>query len=221
MERYEIQRIEVNGKQVVSYSRRFTEDERADLKSALIGFPKEKVDLFINGLEVICVCARHYLSERNVTFHRTERKRMLGRFEKAEAELYKLIDKHRDSKQDVPLRGKKNLFDYSIFSDDAMILEKEKLHYLVLAAATQLKEIMSIIKDESGTPGRPAHDAASGELVKIIAHAFQNHFDERPTGHLSKSSASPFYDVVQIALEACGLPSDYPDRHIRAALKTL
>lgn len=224
MERYETQKVEVNGKQVVFYSWRFTGDERESLKAALAKFSDEKVNLFINGLEMICLHARQYLKERNVTFQRAERKRMLGRFKKAEEELYTLIDKHRDSKQDVCLKEKKNIFDNSIFSNDAMILEKQRLHYLLLAAATQLKEIITIIKDESGEPGRPSADVATGELVKIIAHGFQNHF-EKPTGHLTSPKAnvkpSPFFPVVQITLEACGLPYENPLRHIRVALKTL
>lgn len=221
MERYETQRIKVNGKNVIFFSWRFNEDEIDALKHALIGYPKETVDLFINGLEVTCIHARQYLKERNVTFQRAEKKRMLGRFRKAEDELYKLIDKHRDPKNNVPLVAKKNLFDQGIFSDDAVIMEKERLHYLVLAAASQLKEIISLIQDEHGAPGRPANDAATGELVKIIAHAYQGHF-ERPTGNVSKSPQKPsFYGVVQAALEACGMASEDPSRHIRAALKTL
>ena len=146
MERYETQKIEVNGKQVVFYSWRFTEDERESLKAALRKFPDEKVNLFINSLEMLCILARQYLKKRNVTFQRAERKRMLGRFKKAEEDLYTLIDKHQNSKQDICLKEKRNIFDNSIFSEDAMILEKERLHYLLLAAAMQLKEIITIIK---------------------------------------------------------------------------
>jgi hypothetical protein len=226
MERYETQKIEVNGKQVVFYSWRFTEDERESLKAALRKFPDEKVNLFINSLEMLCILARQYLKKRNVTFQRAERKRMLGRFKKAEEDLYTLIDKHQNSKQDICLKEKKNIFDDCIFSDSTMILEKQRLHYLILAVATQLKEIQEILKSESAKPGRPSADVATGELVKIIAHGFQNHFAERPTGHLTSlksnpSKPSPFFPVVQIALEACGLQIEDPSRHIRAALKTL
>jgi hypothetical protein len=224
MERYETQKIEVNGKQVVFYSWRFTEDERESLKAALRKFPDEKVNLFINSLEMLCILARQYLKKRNVTFQRAERKRMLGRFKKAEEDLYTLIDKHQNSKQDICLKEKRNIFDNSIFSEDAMILEKERLHYLLLAAAMQLKEIITIIKDESGEPGRPSADVATGQLVKIIAHGFQNYFGEKPTGHISRPdlrTPSPFFPVIQVVLDACGLSSIDPSRHIRAALKTL
>jgi hypothetical protein len=173
---------------------------------------------------MICLLAKNFLNERNVTFQRAERKRMLGRFKKAEEDLYILIDKHQDSKKDVCLKEKRNIFDNSIFSEDAMILEKERLHYLLLAAAMQLKEIITIIKDESGEPGRPSADVATGQLVKIIAHGFQNYFGEKPTGHISRPdlrTPSPFFPVIQVVLDACGLSSIDPSRHIRAALKTL
>ena len=224
MERYETQKIKVNGKPLIFYSWRFTDDEKANLKIALAKFPDEKVNLFINDLEVICLAAKNYLNERNVIFQRSEKKRMLGHFEKAEKDLYALIDKHRDSKQNIPLIEKSNILDYTYLSD-SMILEKERLHYLMLTAASQLKEIVGIIKSESASKtGRPSNDVATGELVKIIAHAFQSHF-ERPTGHVSSVNAninpSPFYPVVQIALEACGLPHENPRRHIQAALKII
>ncbi|MFO7553817.1 MAG: hypothetical protein R6W88_01310 [Desulfobacterales bacterium] len=188
------------------------------------------MELFVDELEMICIFAREYLNERNITFQRAERKRALGRFEKAEAELYNLIDKRRDPKLNVPLKEKGNLLDFSIYQDSTVILERQRLHYLVLAAASQLKEIIALLKEETRNPGRPSADAATGDLVKIIAHGFNNFF-ERPTSHIHKDqdrhgvvsgvNPSPFYPLVQIALEACGLPYEDPSRHIRAALKTL
>ena len=219
MEKYETQRIMVNGKQVIFYSWRFTTEETKDLNKALTNFSKDKVAEFINGLEEVCLLARQFMKERNVIFQRAERKRMLGRFEKAEQELYTLIDRHKDDKQNVSLKTKKNLFDDSIFSCDAMILEKERLHYLMLAAASQLKEINDILKNESANKvGRPSADVATGDLVKVIAYAFSSYFS-KPTAHLSINN--PFLNVVKIALEACDLPFDDPSRHIRAAIKML
>jgi len=223
MEKFKTHEVKVDEKNVIFYSWRFTKDERDSLKTALSKFPEEKVEKFIDDLEMVCLCAMNYLNERNITFQRSERKRALGRFEKAEAELYNLIDKRRDPKLNVLLKEKTSLMDFSIYQDDTVILEKQRLHYLMLTAATQLKEIIAIIKEEhSGIPGRPSADTATGKLVKIIACVFNNFF-EKPTGHklAGKPERQPFFSIVQIALEACNLPYKDPSRHIKEAINNL
>ena len=221
MEKFKTQEIEVHGKNVLFYSWKFTKEERERLNGALSKFPDEKVNQFIDDLEKICIAAKQFFNQRNVSFQRTERKRMFGRFEKAEKELYNLIDKRRDPKEDVSLVEKKSIFDYAFLSD-SMILERQRLHYLMLAAASQLKEIMNMMKDESGGPGRPSVDAATGDLVEIIAHGFKNFF-EKPTGTklASKPERQPFFSIIQIVLEACDMPCSDPSRHIKKAIKNL
>jgi hypothetical protein len=224
MERYETQKIEVNGKKVSFYSWRFTSLELDHLKLVLAKFPIENVTQFVNDLEDICRCAKQYLYERNITFQRSEKKRMLGRFEKTEKELNRLLDAQtKDAKFNIPLKEKRDIFDCNIVMPDyEEVGETERLYHLILGASLQLKCIIEIIKKElTRKPGRPSVDVATGELVKIIASCYKNYF-EKPKKNESKSiDNNPFFPIVQIALNACGLPLEFPDRHIRAALKTL
>jgi hypothetical protein len=216
MEKYTVQTIKLpSGKTFSTYSFRFTEEERNDLKKALVKFPKERIELFINGLENFCRWGRNFVTQRNITFERAEKKRMLRHFEKTSEELFAFID------QGLTAEEKKSIFDIGV-ACDVEVCERERLRWLMLSAGTQLKEICKIIKEDHSQPGRPSADAATGELVKVIAHGFQNHF-QKPTGYRpSKNPESgPFFAVVQIALKACELPFEYPERHIRAALKSL
>ena len=223
MEKYTTSKTKLsNGKTFSLYSYRFTEDERDGFKKALAKFPEEKVERFILGLEKICVWAKAYLRNRNTTFQRTEKKRMLRQFEKTNRELLQLVDRK------VQIQEDKNILEIGVVSDE-IALERDRLYWLMLNAANQLQEICKIIKEEYSQPGRPSADAATGELVKVIAHVYQNLF-EKPTAYTS----GPFSAVLRIVFSACGVKitskddegkPDYssaePLRHIKAALKAL
>lgn len=209
--------VEVAGKtRFTLYSMRFTQEEREALQGVLVKFPDEKVSAFISDLEKLCLWELSYLKDRNVTFDRTEKKRMLRHFEKTQKELLQLVDRK------VKAQENKSILEIGVVSDE-MVLEHDRLYWLMLTAAMKLKEIVTVIQNESSSPGRPATDSATGDFVKIVAHGFKNFF-EKPTAYGSSKDEiedKPFFAVVQIALEACGLPSKDPSRHIKAALKSL
>jgi hypothetical protein len=212
----------------VLYAWTFTKDEREQLEAALSKFPEEEVQAFTWELETFCICTKIYLRERDVTFHRAEKSRMLRRFEKTREELLRLVDhkiKTQENK-DVLEIALLNRYVPSMSSEMSRALaafteEQERLYYLMLSTATSLQEIMGIIKDRPRAPGRPSVEDATGDLVTLIARSFAHHF-EKPTGYQSrKQTGVPFFSVVQLALKACGLPSEDPSRHIKAALKSL
>ena len=81
---------EINKCRLVSW--RFTKEERGQLAAALAKFPDERVEAFIYELETLCECLKIYLKERDVTFQRAEKKRMVRRFEKTREELLREPD---------------------------------------------------------------------------------------------------------------------------------
>ena len=208
MEKYTVSKRTINGKTFSTYSYRFTEEERKRLKKTLEKYQEDKVELFINGIELACKWERYFRSQRDVTFQRAEKKRMLRRFEKTSEELFAFIDGKLTAEE------KKSVFDIGAVCD-VEVCERERLHWLMISAASQLQEVCRIIKEDHSEPGRPSAEKATGELVKLIAHAFQTHF-EKPT-----YQSGPFFSMIQIVFESCQLLFQDPSRHIKAALKTL
>jgi hypothetical protein len=147
---------------------------------------------------------------------------MLRQFEKTNRELLQLVDRK------VRTQEHKSILEIGVVSDK-IALERDRLYWLMLNAATKLQEICKIIKVEYSQPGRPGTAAATGELVKVIAHGYQSYF-ERPTAYPS----GPFFAVIRVMFSACGVKitskddegnPDYssaaPLRHIKTALKAL
>jgi hypothetical protein len=228
MEKFTVR--EINHCRLISW--RFTREEREALQAVLVKFPEEKVEAFLYELETLCFCEKVYLQERDVTFTRTQKKRMLRRFEKAREELLRLVD-HKVKAQENKSVLEIGLLSGAIPSSSskmakavASIVEEEsRLYWLMNTAAMQLKEIMSIIAIDEGDPGRPKGEDATGGLVSAMAFSFQYHLEKPSAYGYSKSldtlERNPFFAVVQLTLEACGLPFEDPSRHIKAALKRL
>ena len=217
MEKFKASEFEGKGVKYTFTSWRFTQGEKSDLEQSLAKFPPDKVAQFIDDLEMICLHAKSYLLERDVTFQRAERKRMLNRLKKATEELEMVLDKK------IPIAPKNNIFDESIYSDSTEVLEKESLRWLMISASMQMKKISEIIQDTHNTPGRPSTNTATGDLVKVLAVGFKNYF-ETPTGYQTSPQnpgSGPFFSIVQIVLAALDLPCHDPSRHIRAALEAL
>jgi len=191
------------------FSWRFTRDEREAFEAVLEKYPAEKVSLFIADMEKLCLWSRLYDKERNVTFQRTEKQRMLRRFEKTREELLALVDRK------VIAQESKGILEIGIVSDETVFLE-DRLYWLMNATAMQLKEIVSIINNDPGEPGRPKAEDATGGLVFAIADRFKFHL-EQPTAYRQ----GIFFAVIELALEACGLPIKDPMRHVKAALDRL
>ena len=195
-------------------SLRFTPEEQQGLKAALGEFPEDTVELFINGLEVHCIYALRYMKDRSdFALKRKERERVLRRFEKTQKELGRLLDKK------TSFQEKADIFDGEIHSPET-VFEKESLHWLMVSVSMQLKVITEKIQDGRNKAGRPV--TVAGDLVEKILIGFEGHFG-RPSGYSNPNipTSGPFFAVVQIALEACGLPAEDPSRHIKKALKTL
>jgi hypothetical protein len=199
----------------------FTQQEGDELEAVLSKFQPDKVEIFLSELESMCGAARLFLQERDITFTRKEKERMVRRFTKAKEDLFQLVDRK------IKTRESKSVLEFGIDSGEITnpglrglhrrrIFEYQRLHWLMYTAAIKLDEILRIIKAEASNPGRPKAEDAVGDFVTLIARCFDQHL-KRPTAY----NDGPFCSVVRIALQAVGLPSEYPSRHIKVALRNL
>jgi len=75
-----------------------------------------------------------------------------------------------------------------------------------------IKTIEEYDKKEERKSGRPAADRDN--FIKNIKKVYEEHI-----GPATLYEEGPFFQVVRLALEFVGLPSEYPTKSIRAAFK--
>lgn len=200
---------------------RFTVDESNHFKTTLSGFDSDKVGYFILSLELLC----------------RDRKRLM----KTDSQRDKIADYRKDviangrdylkQLRAVKMNRKSVIPQYSLSGKMAntvygtpyiqntedeylrTVLDKSFNAYNALADFIQVLESPPFAVKKQG--GRPKAD--TDNFVYFMARIFRDTFATNPTLYAD----GVFADTVSIALEAVGLPHNYPQKRIKAAIDRL
>lgn len=200
---------------------RFTSDERGRIKANLRKYDDAKVERFIKGLEIICV--------EETKIDRTERREdlLLDRqdfIKKTKSYIGALKKASRgkglflpNEKIDMTLSGSiENRLSFAFNSEKSEhfsdLLEKTWSAYH--AVSDLLERLESIPLGKKTCNGRKHAD--NDNFVYLIAELYESVFGKAP----SKSKTGTFRNLVEIALEAVGLPHKDPTRRLDRLKRT-
>lgn len=194
-----------------------TADEKLELREALKEFDEERVDHFIDELELICVQFKLLLGrlptdkgkrrpilplDRYVPSQ--DKKRISSRLKKAITELGYLYDHNYllglgpSFRTDLSKEGL--LTDF--FSDQMLILETKD----------NLEKIYSMVAETS----LPVSSVDPFKFATAIAFLYSQLF-RKPTKYYD----GPFFNVLRACYNSVGIQIDNPKEHAKAAIKNL
>jgi hypothetical protein len=201
---------------------RFTDDEKDSLTQSLNHFDSKKVNHFITHLELLCINRLHLLGYN--------RKRVLLTRDYLIKNGKHYLDKLKSVKNGHESAFHKDFIEGKVVNDKfeetyikyddenylCDLLQKSVKAYNALADFIELLEEPPFdIKKSGAQGGRPKAD--TDKFVFMIAELYWRTFKAKPTGYQEGN----FADVVTIALEAVGLPHEYPQKRLKAAIDRL
>jgi hypothetical protein len=186
----------------------FSKAEAFDIRDTLSAYDTKAVIGFLMDAERVCT---RQLSIMDAPLTRpdmdVEKKKMVGHFEKAKADIEILLDNKiklvpTEKVNELPLE---NMTDVELY---------ERYRQRLLTAFYALEEVSNFVAASitQKRQGRPPVD--NTDFVKSIADCYRLYID-KPTTYRD----GPFFFVVQIILKAVNLPGEDPSRAIQAALK--
>jgi hypothetical protein len=192
---------------------RFTEDEKNELRQALIKYDSNRIDDFIDELELLC--------------HRM--KLILERMSNVDRQAYKLDLERSVNRLKKALIALKWLKSHSFmldfgpsYVDDLMIDPIKDIfseYCMVDDTIENLEKIVSLVK--STKP--PDSKIDPNKFATAIYSLFLQYF-EKPTtyeGSPKVKGSGPSVNVLKICLNAVGIQIEDASRHATAALKNL
>ncbi len=188
----------------------FTHEQAYEITRILKSkFDLKSVNEFICELRDICEGAACLLDQPDYKTYKNDRKSMLAIMKKSSD----LLDSIRKG------RSIYHLENLSILLND----KRGELDFECQELAVTTGNLLSILirklkslddTNEQRIKGRP--NADSKGIVAAIARIWESCFHEKPTKYLEGA----FVDVVKITLEGLKLKYEYPQRKIKAAIKT-
>ncbi len=193
----------------VSYTYKFTEEEKRQIESELRSKDKIAVQKFIGSLEEYCRSMRHILDGTSKAELRILKEDILTCCKKTLRHL-KNIEESRIIL--VPSR----ITTFMNLEDSRFTREMEtKARYVTSGLEDFIEALEKNLKAADRKRGRKSADYNG--LIKHFAIEYYKYIRQIPTTY----DSGPFTGIVRIALEALGLPSIDPSRKVRAALKKL
>jgi len=206
-------------------ARRFTDQERRDLKKILQPLSSDLFDVITDELEHYCHLFR-IVNEGliNRTEIKNDKKQTINRINRYIEQLKQLhphLCRHKNTAVLTAwcLGGFVRNLEYPFQAPDYF---EKYMDFLSLIEETieRLEKIRSIFENSPLPPRKNPVDPLG--LVTIIAQIFQTYFKEpRTYKDTPCSERAPFPNVVKICLNAVGIPIEDVDRHVKAAIKNL
>jgi len=188
----------------------FTHKQAYEIKRILkTKFDPESVNEFISELRDICEGAACLLDQQDFKTYKNDRKSMLTIMEKSSD----LLDSIRKG------RSLCRLENFPVLRND----KRSELDFECQELAATTGNLMSILIrkfknlddiNKQRIKGRP--NADSKGIVAEIARIWELCFNKKPTQY----NEGAFVDVVKVALEGLKLKYEYPQRKIKAAVRT-
>lgn len=188
----------------------FTSDEKNELRHALKGVaPPEAIEAFIAGAEELCQTKKDCLvAQPTPAETRAAREKLLRDCRKA----IKTLGRFKDYELDIYRIEDIDASTWDSHVGDEIFMEARKIYFTLENLIEKLEKFHRHKEKKKRKQGRP--EADKDRFIRSIKWVYEEYI-----APATLYEDGPFFQVVRLALEFVGLPSKYPTKSIRAAMK--
>jgi hypothetical protein len=209
-----MKKIKISGliKDWYYYEWKFTEDEKEHLRTILKDFENHCVKDFISHLEHLCQCVLN-LSKEKETYKRPSKQERRANIN----DTIKILNNALKEIKKIARLRTRVVIPYSLTDlleyDGKQIMESQRL---ANGIKKELKELIDLLKLSPDLAPNQGNRTIREDFGAAIADAYMEHI-ARPTTTSSRNpKRGQFYDVLEFAFKAVGLPSEDVSKVARA-----